>query len=188
MSIDRQRAEAAIAAFLGALGIEDAELNGTPKRVVDAYEYELLAGYADDPAAIIAAGRSDVTDSGIVVLTGLRAATMCPHHLLPALGSADIAYDPGDCLLGLGTVAQLLRASAARLTLQEAIAPRVVGYLMQLAGARGAFCRLSMRHTCFAARGEHEHTAVVVTTASDGTLASSDGESRLALALGSGGE
>ena len=183
MTIDRKRAEAAVAEFLDALGLDEQELVGTPQRVVAAYEHEFLSGYLDDPAAIVATGKAETNESGIVVLKGLRAATMCPHHLLPAMGVADVAYEPGGALLGLGAIAQLLRASSARLTLQEAIAPRMVSYLMAHAGARGAFCRLSLRHSCFAARGENEHTAAITTTAADGTLATADGAGRLALAL-----
>ena len=111
------------------------------------------------------------TEVGLVVVRGLSLASVCPHHLLPSLGSATVGYLPGQRLLGLGTFARLVDAASRRLTLQEGISERVVAALMNRAGARGAFCQIELVHGCLAARGPRKHEARMVTLASAGALA-----------------
>jgi GTP cyclohydrolase I len=95
---------------------------------------------------------------------------VCPHHLLPALGTATIGYLPGERLLGLGTFARLLDAASRRLTLQEGIGDRIVSALMKRAGALGAFCQIELLHGCLAARGPRRPEARMVTLARAGVL------------------
>lgn len=175
MPIDREAAERAVAQFLAALGHDirsDPELGDTPARVVDAFAGDLLSGYDVDLAQLIADGSvpADV-DHGLVAVRDIAIATLCPHHLLPALGSATVAYHPGTKLLGLGTIASLVDACCRRLTLQEAIGRNIVQALMQHAEARGAWCRIELRHGCLSARGARQSSAVVESVASAGTLA-----------------
>ncbi len=175
MPIDREAAERAIAQFLAALGHDiksDPELAETPARVVDAFAGDLLAGYEIDVAELIANGSMLADgDHGRVAVRDMAIATLCPHHLLPALGHATVIYHPGARLLGLGTIASLVDAYSRRLTLQEAIARNVVQALMQHAEARGAWCRIELRHGCLSARGARQSGALVESVASAGTLA-----------------
>jgi GTP cyclohydrolase IA len=191
MAVDREAARRAIADFLRALGRDPAsepELDKTPERVVDAYADELLSGYDVDLDLLLDDGASaQVQSSGIVAVRGIRIATVCPHHLLPALGSATVAYAPGARVLGLGTLARLVDAFARRLTLQEAIGENVVQALIDRAGARGAYCEIELVHGCLSARGPCQALARAVTTACAGTLSGADGSAALALALGSAG-
>jgi GTP cyclohydrolase I len=174
--IDRAAAEQAIAAFLRALGHDpttDPELRDTPARVTAAFADELLSGYLVDPAELVRQGTC-ATEAGVagdlVTVRGLFVATTCPHHLLPAVGTATVAYLPGACCLGVGTIARLVDAFARRLTLQETVARAVVDALMQLAGARGAYCHLDLVHTCLTCRGAREPNARVGVTARAGEL------------------
>lgn len=183
MPVDRQRAEQAIATFLAALGHDPAvtpELARTPELVTEAFERELLSGYSVDVAALLAAesGRLEPNDArGVVVLRDVRVATMCPHHLLPGVGTATVAYLPGDRVVGIGALARAVDAFARRLTLQETIGEAVVRALLDHAGARGAYCRLELSHACLSVRGARATEATVVTIArggasiSDGDLA-----------------
>ncbi len=176
MTIDREAAERAIAQFLTALGHDtttDPELSGTPARVVEAFASDLLSGYDMDVRGLIANGSRPNSDEhhGMVAVRDIAVATVCPHHLLPALGRATVAYQPGGRLLGLGTIASLVDAYSRRLTLQEAIADNVVKALMQQAEARGAWCRIALQHGCLSARGERQSGALVESVSSAGTLA-----------------
>jgi len=173
--MDREAAERAVAEFLAALGHDVASnpaLSGTPARVVDAFANDLLAGAdIDIPQLVDAGSMPSATDHGLVAVRDIAVATMCPHHLLPALGRATVAYNPGARLLGLGTLAALVDAFSRRLTLQEAIGHNVVQALMQHAEARGAWCRIELRHSCLSARGARQSEALVESVASAGTLA-----------------
>lgn len=175
MPMDREAAERAIAEFLTALGHDvesDPDLSDTPARVVEAFANDLLAGTAVDVAQLIADGSLPTAAAhGLVAVRDIAVATVCPHHLLPALGRATVVYQPGSRLLGLGTLAALADAFCRRLTLQEAISQNVVQALMQEAEARGAWCRIELRHSCLSARGARQSGALVESVASGGTLA-----------------
>jgi len=187
MPVRRPDAERAIRDFLSALGHDPTapELCDTPRRVVDAFLDELLAGYRVNIPALLEEGSEPAQQEqqGIVVVQNIEVSTVCPHHLMPALGEATVAYVPGSRILGLGTLAHLTQAFARRLSLQEKIGDEVTRALMEY-GARGAFCQLSLRHSCLSARGAEQHQALVTTTTTKGSLQTREGLQELALSLG----
>jgi GTP cyclohydrolase IA len=185
VAVDRARAERAVREFLLAFGHDpeaNADLNGTPSRVVEAYESDLLSGYAVDVPALLADGQAVAEGklSGFVALTGIAVSTVCPHHLLLSNGVATVAYRPGARLFGLGTLAALVNAYARRLSLQEDIAENVVRALCEHGGARGAYCELKLSHGCLVARGSRQTGAELLTSARGGQVDAAE----LALALG----
>jgi GTP cyclohydrolase I len=185
VSVDRARAERAVREFLLALGRDvdaDPELQGTPARVVEAYERELLSGYDVDVKALLAQGEavSETKVSGLIALSGIAVSTICPHHLLLSNGSASVVYRPGTRLFGLGTLAALVNAYARRLSLQESIGESVVQALVEHGGARAAYCELRLAHGCLVARGSRQAAAELVTTARRGEVEAAE----LSLALG----
>lgn len=159
MSVDLDGAARAIEAFLAALGHpvdSDPELGQTGRRVADAFATELLAGYAIDPAAVLA----DTTATrapGMVLLTDIATTVVCPHHLLPAPGVAHVAYLPGDRVAGLGALARLVECHARRLALQEDVGDAIVRSLVTHLGARAAGCVLTLQPACVTARGARQH-------------------------------
>ena len=170
--------------FLLALGQDpdrDAELRGTPARVVEAYSNELLSGYDVDVPGLLADGQaiSENTSSGLVALSGIAVSTICPHHLLLSNGTASVVYRPGSRLFGLGTLAALVNAYARRLSLQESIGESVVQALVQHGGARAAYCEVRLVHGCLVARGSRQTSAELITTARRGDVDAAE----LALAL-----
>ncbi len=166
-AVDREAAARAVAAFLKAIGHEPVgDLEETPGLVAEAWCSDLLSGRDEDPAAILRAGSiPHDDDAGLVALKSLAVTTMCPHHLMPAHGTADIAYLPGDRVAGFGAIARALRAATRRLTLQETAGATVARLLVEQLGARGAACRLRLAHTCLIARGARESGALVETVA-----------------------
>lgn len=189
MSIDRARAERAIREFLLACGRDpDAEpdLAGTPGRVVEAYDRDLLSGYDVSVERLLSEGESIAEGqvSGYVALSGIAVSTICPHHLLLSNGSARVVYRPGARLFGLGTLAALVNAYARRLTLQEAIGENVVQALIEHGGARAAYCEIRLVHGCLVARGSRQARAELTTTARRGALDAAE----LLLALGRASE
>ncbi len=183
---DLPRAARAIGEFLDAMGLSgDPAVIGTGARVAEAWDQDLLAGVDVDVARLLT-DESVVTakPGALVVLRDISIATMCPHHLLPALGDATVAYLPGRRIAGLGAIVAALHALSRRLTLQEELGQRMVDALHEHLHARGAACRLRLRHTCLAARGERER-AIVETLATSGTLAPGEVDATLlSVALG----
>jgi GTP cyclohydrolase I len=182
--VDRTAAARAIEEFLRALGhLPEGDLEGTGERVADAWADDLLEGEAIDAAAVLREGSLDADGrAGLVVVRDLAVTTMCPHHLLPALGNALVAYLPGDRIAGIGTLAHVVDALSRRLTLQERIGADVATLLVRELGARGALCKLTLTHTCLVARGERKANALVETLAVAGTFAHASPDRDLAFA------
>jgi GTP cyclohydrolase I len=187
MPVDRDKAEQAIVAFLRAMGLDperEPELSGTAARVVEAWSTDLIDGYQVDVAGLLTRESSSLpgAPAGLVAVRGLAIATMCPHHLLPARGTATVMYLPGARLTGLGTLARLVDAYAHRLTLQEVIGANVTTALVEHLGARGAACQIALTHECLASRGERQHSATVTTLAFAGIFEAAGPDRDLALA------
>lgn len=165
--MDTDAAAAAIEAFLRALGRDphrEPELAGTGQRVARAYAQDLLEGYGVDVDALLSgnvfAGRTE-----LVVVRDIPVVTTCPHHLMPSIGTATVAFAPEEHLVGLGTVARVVDAFARRLALQEQIGEKVVAALQKHLAPRWAACRLTLSHSCMIARGERTHGARAETIA-----------------------
>jgi GTP cyclohydrolase IA len=175
MPVDRTKAEQAVFEFLRAIGRDpqrEPELAGTPARVVEAWLADLIDGYEVDVPALLA-GESSPTPAGaagIIAVRGLAISTMCPHHLLPARGTAAVLYLPGGRIAGIGTLARLVDAYAHRLALQEVIGANVASSLVDHLGARGAACKIALSHSCLASRGERQSAATVETVTFAGTF------------------
>jgi GTP cyclohydrolase I len=166
-AMDREAAARAIDAFLRALGRDperEPELVGTGARVAAAYADELLVGYGVDVDAMLAqnvfAGHSE-----LVVVRDVPVTTTCPHHLMPAIGVATVAFAPDEHLVGIGTVARLIETFARRLALQEGIGERTVAALQKHLSPRWTACRITLSHACMTTRGERAHGARVETLA-----------------------
>jgi len=175
MPVDRTKAEKAVFEFLRAMGRDpenDPELAGTPARVVEAWVTDLIDGYEVDVPRLLAAESSATAggSGGLVSVRGLAVSTMCPHHLLPARGTATVLYLPAARIAGIGTLARLVDAYAHRLTLQEVIGAKVATALVEHLGARGGACKITLSHSCLTSRGERQHGATVETIALAGTF------------------
>jgi GTP cyclohydrolase IA len=175
MPVDRTRAEKAVSEFLRAMGRDpdgDAELAGTPARVVEAWATDLIDGYDVDVPGLLASESSLAPSgaAGMITVRALAVSTMCPHHLLPARGTATVVYLPGARLAGIGTLARLVDAYAHRLALQEVIGANVAAALVAHLGARGAACKMALSHSCLASRGERQTAATVETLALAGSF------------------
>lgn len=177
--VDLDMAADAVDMLLSALGVpkdSDPELTDTGKRVAEAWANELLGGYDMDPAAILADGTAAET-KGMVVVRSIQTTTMCPHHLLPALGVVHVGYLPGGRVVGLGALCSLVECYARRFSLQEQIGESVVHALATHLGAEGAGCVVDLRPTCVTSRGNKQHAAHAVSYAWSGRLVE-DGQLR----------
>lgn len=174
--IDSPRIEAAVVELLAAIG-EDPTRPGlvdTPRRVAEAYG-EYFAGLGGDPLAPLRdASVLDVAagERGeLVLLRDLAFRSTCEHHLLPFTGVAHLAYVPGDRIVGLGRLPQVLDIVSARPQLQERLGEQVADALDEGLEPRGVLVVLDARHGCVSARGPQQAESTTVTIASRGTLA-----------------
>lgn len=177
----------AVARFLDALGLPPsvrgaADLAATPRRVAEAWLGDIVDGYGKDPAEILAeAIPSESRD--LVAVTGIDFHSVCPHHLLPSLGVAHVAYLPDGKVVGFGQIVRLVDALAHRLVLEEDLARQIAEALVQHVGARGAACVLDAEQLCLTVRGEKRPGARAHAEAFAGALARDGGARRRFLSL-----
>jgi GTP cyclohydrolase I len=171
--IDRPRIEAAVAEILAAIN-EDTGRDGlkeTPQRVADAYE-EFFGGLGRDPLEPLAETIPlEGHDAETVLLRDIEFRSVCEHHLLPFIGSAHIAYLPGERVVGLGRLPKVVEILAARPQTQERLTEEIADAIQSALSPRGVLVVLDAVHGCVAARGSRQTSSSTVTVASRGELA-----------------
>lgn len=171
---DAEPMRRALRDFLEAAGLDlaDPDLRETPARVVEAWIGEILDGYRTTPAEALGETYPAPEGSGadLVVVSGLRFHSMCPHHLLPVHGIAHVAYVPGERIVGFGRMGALVDCFAHRLILQEEIARQVARALVSVLGSPGAACVLDAEHGCMRIKGGRHVSARAHCEAYEGVL------------------
>ena len=124
----------------------------TPRRVADAMADDLLAGYRDDPRAILQPMSARPGD-GPVLLRGIRFTAICAHHLLPFRGVAHVGFTPAGRRVGLGGVARLVDVLARRLTLQETLTAAIADEVERALAPRAVLVAVEAEHLCLSVRG-----------------------------------
>lgn len=177
--VDLNAAARALDEFLRALGLDEtanSELVGTGERVAEAFAHEFCAGEGADfeglirPHVLPLPAQSARASRNIIWVREVPVHSMCPHHLLPSEGTADVAYEPGEHLVGIGAIAALVELASRRLILQETLGQDVIGVLTRTLAPRWVALRLELTHSCLRARGERAHGARVETWSSSGEV------------------
>ena len=165
--VDHDRAAAAVAELLDALGLDraDSGLAATPDRVAAMYG-ELLTPPSFSPTTF----PNDAGYDELVVVTDIRFTSLCEHHLLPFRGAAHVGYLPGARLLGLSKLARLVEAFARRPQTQERLTAQIAGWLGDHLEPRGAGVVLEAEHLCMSIRGARSDRARTVTSTLHGLL------------------
>ncbi len=169
--IDVGRVEAAVREILAAIG-EDPSREGlreTPRRVAEAY-VEYFSGIGVDTDGLLTASEIADETGELVVLRGIELRSVCEHHLLPFLGTAHVAYVPGERIVGLGTIAKVVETIAARPQLQERLTEEIADALESGLAPRGLLVVLDAAHGCVTMRGARQSRSTTLTLASRGTL------------------
>lgn len=167
------RAEAAVRALLGALGVPPGgHTVRTPERVAAAWRH-MLRGYGLDPRRHLRVTFPGVPAAPLVCQAGLRVTSTCAHHLLPITGWATVAYRPraGAPIVGLSKLARVLEEYAARATVQEVLGDEVARALAEELDAEGAACVITAEHGCMTLRGVQQHAARTTTVSLAGEWA-----------------
>ena len=170
--IDAARVEAAVREILAAIG-EDPTREGlreTPRRVAEAYA-EYFAGLGVDTDALLKSSEIADETGELVVIRGIEFRSVCEHHLLPFLGTAHVAYAPGERVVGLGTIAQVVETIASRPQLQERLTEEIADALDTGLRPRGILVVLDAAHGCVTMRGARQSRSTTLTLAARGALA-----------------
>lgn len=147
---------------------------GADDRIARAFK-ELLSGYEIDIASVLKTTRmlEQGERPGLVEVKEIVFHSICAHHFLPFFGEIDVAYEPGDRILGLGKLPRLVDACARRFQIQEDLVRDVAQAMMEHGHARGVRVRARGRHLCMSGRGPSSPTSITHTEFALGTLAES---------------
>ena len=162
--VDVDRIRKAVRDILLAVG-EDIEREGireTPERVARMYA-ELLGGMHEDPKQHLQSVFSENYDE-IVLLRDIPFYSICEHHLMPFIGTANVAYLPSGSVLGVSKLARVVDCFARRLQVQERLTDQIADFMMKSLKPRGVAVVLEASHSCMTIRGIKKPGSVMVTS------------------------
>ena len=166
--VDGARIERAVREILLAVG-EDPDREGlreTPARVARMYA-ELFAGLHSDPRRHLRKFFSETCDE-VVLVRDISFNSMCEHHMLPFMGTAHVAYLPGDRVVGLSKLARVVEEVARRPQVQERMTEQIANLLVEELHAKGVAVVIEAVHTCMTIRGVRKPGSICVTSAMKG--------------------
>jgi GTP cyclohydrolase IA len=166
--VDGPRIERAVREILLAVG-EDPDREGlreTPARVARMYA-ELFSGLHQDPRRHLRKFFTEACDE-VVLVRDISFNSMCEHHMLPFMGTAHVAYLPGERVIGLSKLARVVEEIARRPQVQERMTEQIANLLVEELHAKGVGVVIEAVHTCMTIRGVSKPGAVCVTSAMKG--------------------
>ena len=158
--------QTAIRLILESVG-EDPQRDGllnTPQRVARMYE-ELLAGYRQDPIALVNDALFDADYNEMVLVKDIEYYSLCEHHLLPFYGRAHVAYIPKGKVLGLSKIPRIVDMFARRLQVQERMTRQIAEFMDEVLHPKGVAVVIEGSHLCAMMRGVKKANARMVTSA-----------------------
>lgn len=163
--VDIERIQKAVCEILLAVG-ENPDREGlkeTPRRVASMYS-ELLAGMREDIGNHLKSIFHEKYDE-IVLLRDIPFYSICEHHMMPFIGTANVAYLPDGKVLGVSKLARIVDHFARRLQVQERLTAQVADFLMDNLKPKGVAVVLDASHSCMTIRGIRKPGSEMVTSA-----------------------
>ena len=144
-----------------------AGMTDTAKRVLKFYE-TFFTGYDFNPEDYTASMAEDVSFDDFILIKDIKIDSFCEHHMLPAAGTASIAYIPHNKVPGLGAVTRLIAAAARRFTTQEDITKLIASRMAEAFGVTDIALTVTLSHGCMTLRDKENAGTTVATTAFKG--------------------
>ncbi|AWS23168.1 GTP cyclohydrolase I FolE [Streptococcus pyogenes] len=184
MSINKEKAEAAIYQFLEAIG-ENPNREGlldTPKRVAKMYA-EMFLGLGKDPKEEFTAVFKEHHED-VVIVKDISFYSICEHHLVPFYGKAHIAYLPSDGrVTGLSKLARAVEVASKRPQLQERLTSQIADALVEALNPKGTLVMVEAEHMCMTMRGIKKPGSKTITTTARGLYKESRAERQEVISL-----
>lgn len=184
MSINKEKAEAAIYQFLEAIG-ENPNREGlldTPKRVAKMYA-EMFLGLGKDPKEEFTAVFKEHHED-VVIVKDISFYSICEHHLVPFYGKAHIAYLPSDGrVTGLSKLARAVEVASKQPQLQERLTSQIADALVEALNPKGTLVMVEAEHMCMTMRGIKKPGSKTITTTARGLYKESLAERQEVISL-----
>lgn len=159
----------AILEILG-MDLSDDSLTETPSRVAKMYVFELFRGlnYQNFPKCTAVDNKMKYDE--MVVERNITAISQCEHHILTIDQKVDIAYIPGNKVLGLSKLNRIAKFFAQRPQIQERYVEQVFHALEFILGTSDIAVVVRGKHYCVASRGVEDTSSFTVTSKLGGSF------------------
>ena len=172
----KAEAQAAVRTLIRWTG-EDPDREGvvaTPDRVVRAYQ-DFYSGYGQDAIKELRAALEPAAGyDEMILMKNIRVTSHCEHHMVAIVGTAHVAYVPGEHLVGLSKVARVVEIFARRMQIQEGLTAQIANALHEALDPRGVAVLIDAEHQCMTTRGINKPGMSTVTTKMIGAFKTDD--------------
>jgi len=183
--MDRDRIERGMQEVLEGIGtdrLNSEALANTPRRVAAMYA-EFFDKIDQDPADTLEVLYQEPYEE-MIVLKGIPFFSICEHHFLPFVGTADVVYIPNNRrIVGASKLARAVDVAASRPQLQERLTSQIADALVKKLDPQGVLVRIEATHLCITLRGVKKPGTKMVTSAIRGSFYADPAQRAEALAL-----
>jgi len=170
--MDRDRIERGMQEVLAGIGADRLNpevLANTPRRIAAMYA-EFFEKLDQDPGEVLEVLYQETYEE-MIVLKEIPFFSICEHHFLPFVGTADIVYIPNDGrIVGASKLARAVDVAASRPQLQERLTTQVADALVRTIDPQGVLVRIEATHLCMTLRGVKKPGTKMVTSAIRGSF------------------
>ncbi len=141
----------------------------TPRRVASMYQ-EFFTHGSKDPADVLEVIYQEKYEE-MIVMKDIPFFSICEHHFLPFVGTADIVYIPKQGrIVGASKLARAVDIAASRPQLQERLTTQIADAIVARLDPLGVLVRIEASHLCMTLRGVKKPGAKMVTSAIRGSF------------------
>ena len=170
--MDQERIRTAMKELLSGIGedrLNEEVIANSPRRIAAMYA-EFFRDIDRDPADVLEAFYQEKYEE-MIAMRDISFFSICEHHFLPFVGTADIVYIPkGGRIVGASKLARAVDIAAGRPQLQERLTQQIADALVKKLDPMGVLVRIQATHLCMTLRGVKKPGAKMVTSAIRGSL------------------
>ena len=183
--MERDRIERGMQELLAGIGTDRLNpevLATTPRRVAAMYA-EFFEKLDSSPGDVLEVLYQEPYEE-MIVLKEIPFFSICEHHFLPFVGTADIVYIPSDGrIVGASKLARAVDVAASRPQLQERLTTQIADALVKTIKPQGVLVRIEATHLCITLRGVRKPGTKMVTSAIRGSFYANQAQREEAYAL-----
>lgn len=156
------------------LNLHHDSLLKTPNRVAKMYVEEIFLGldYLNFPKITIIKNTMGINN--VVTVRNINITSICEHHFIVFNGMVTVSYIPKKRIIGLSKIHKIVQFFSKRPQLQERLTQQILLSLQILLDTNNVAIFINATHYCVKARGVHDNTSTVNTTALGGCFQSQD--------------
>jgi GTP cyclohydrolase I len=141
------------------LDITNGELEDTPRRVVDMFE-AMFSGSCTSPEKFL--DRPLPTSNDDLSVFKVPFVSLCPHHLMPFVGTCYLAIIPDGKIIGFSKYMSLVKCVARKPILQEQLANDIANLIDNAIHPTGVMVIIKGTHLCTIVPGVYDFDSGIV--------------------------